>query len=145
MISDPTLSERRKADRAAMAVRLTDAITEAGGTVQPDPQWNRAVIHALMLLITAPGGAFVHVEFNGKSIQPNTYVVTWNILSDAKHRHVRFAEIGDVNPFHRAKATRVAYGFEQLCDLLVADVRRFVDGSGYEQPNPTPTPSRNSR
>lgn len=125
------LSERRKADRKQMADILAEKMIAAGATAVVEPcdyVPNRMDVH-----IKAPGGAEVTVDFDGGSCQPDVYVVMWNIHGfDGK----TFFDptIGDVNPYHYGKASRVCYGFEALVRKLETDVRRFVDGLGYMDP-----------
>lgn len=119
-------SEARAADRAKMAAELTDAAKAAGADVSHRDIDRRTI----ELRISCPGGAEIYVTFRGKNpVHRDVFVVTWNITHSERDR--RFADIGDVNPYHRRKATRVARGFDALVTMLVADIQRFVDGSGY--------------
>src|SRR5665213_187551 len=116
------LSERRKADRVQMANLLSQELVEAGATVTVDTEWMEHCPRAIMLHIIAPGGAYVDVDFDGDSPQPDTFVATWNLTHEARKAGVQFGMFGDVNPWHRAKAARVAYGFDNLRTELVKDV-----------------------
>lgn len=124
-----TLTERRKADRTEMARRLAVAVVAVGGTIASDIDWTR--FHpgrAMMLRITAPGGAIISVDFDGKSVQPDTFVQTWN-LERGTYRDGRALRGDDDRPTH--KRNRVAYGFDHLVRLLTGDIRAFRDGTGY--------------
>ena len=121
-----TYTERRKADREAMAKELVEAVIEAGGKAQISRDAQFIEIH-----ISVPGGAIISVDFDGKSRQPDIHVCTWNVASDSDSR---FADIiGNVNEFHHAKANVVADGFDALKSELVADIAHFVDGCGYSE------------
>lgn len=119
------LSEKRKADRAKMADLLVEAMVKAGAKAVIEP--SQDLTRRVDVRIFAPGGAGIHVDFNGGSTQPDVHVCTWNT-----HGAVFLdPDIGSVNLFHYGKATRVCYGLDDLIDQLRKDVERFVDGSGY--------------
>lgn len=121
-----TLSETRKADRAKMAKALAEAMIAAGATVEVKPcsyEPKRIDVN-----ITAPGGATIHVDFDGGSTQPGVHVATWNTPQCV---FLSPGVIGDVNPHHFGKATRVERGLVNLIARLDADVRRFASGDGY--------------
>lgn len=121
------LTERRALDRLRMAELLVEAVNDAGGAARPKESITGRDIQ---LKITAPGGAYVYVEFDGESVQPDVYVVTWNI--DRERRDVRFApSFGQVNNFHGRKATRVARGFIELRKQIVADIESCNLGTAY--------------
>jgi hypothetical protein len=120
------LSETRKADRAIMAEKLAAAMCAAGATsalVRPseyDP-------HRIDVQIYAPGGATIHVDFDGKSCQPNVHVATWNTRGPVFLSPI----LGDVNSWHYGKLNVVGYGLDNLIQQLERHLARFADGSGY--------------
>lgn len=122
--NESSLTERRAADRAKMADKLAEAVRAAGATATVGPAHSP---RSLCVLIAAPGGAGIRVGFNGDSCQPDVHVATWN----TPKRVFMNPDIGDVNSYHFGKATRVCSGFDLLVEVLVRDVRRFVDGTGY--------------
>lgn len=120
------LSERRKADRQMMAEILVAEMILAGAEAEIDNEYGGP--REIMVRITAPGGAFISVDFDGDSCQPDVHVCTWNT------RGLVFLNpdlLGDVNPHHYGKVNRVARGLGSLLWLLKQDVAKFVDGRGY--------------
>lgn len=135
----PLLTERRAADRRTMADALATLLRTAGATVTEVEAYRPRTIR---LEVRAPGGAICWPEWKGDSPRPDIYVVTWNVAHDAPNRAaVRFAvTFGNVNSYHFHKATRVAYGFEQLGAILAADVAACVSGAAYQPPAESVTP-----
>ena len=121
-----SLTEKRAKDRAFMAAHLAAKLTEAGASVERNPDVGPREIE---LVISVDGGARVRVDFDGESVQPDVFVLGWHI--DHKSDATFALCMGDVNPFHHSKVTKVAYGFPALLDLLVADVSKLVSGEGY--------------
>lgn len=120
------LTERRKADRAKMAAMIIAAMESAGAQAAIDETWDHDP-RELMIRITAPGGAYISVLLDGGSCQPDCHVVTWNT---PRAVFINPA-MGDINPHHYGKATRVEYGVERLIARLSNDVERFASGDGY--------------
>jgi hypothetical protein len=118
-----SLSETRKADRAEMANRLFDAMMAAGAVSIDVERHSRRI----EVRITAPGGADIHVSFDGASPQPNTHVAAWGTRGPVFLSPI----LGDVNPWHWSKMNVVAYGLEDLIQQLERHLARFADGSGY--------------
>lgn len=125
------LSERRAPDRQKMALSLEQLVAECGaayerrdGGASPGPK-------AVKLSIVGAGGLQLTVTLNGDSCQPNIYVMSWNMAtgSDLKLNDATFG--GNVNPYHKQKATYVAYGFGELCQMLRKGLMMAKDGSAY--------------
>lgn len=123
----PALSETRKADRAKMAAMLSAAMLTAGAT-SADVTPSSYNPQQLDVRIVAPGGAHIHVDFNGESSQPNVHVATWN-TPDAVFLNPGW--FGNVNPCHFGKATVVAEGIDNLIAELSADLEAFARGDAY--------------
>ncbi len=120
------LTEKRKADRAKMADLLESAMIEAGASVtRPEPLGDREI----RLEVQVPGGAYIGVDFDGHSSQPDVHVITWNTQSDSLFAFS--AAMGSVNEFHFNKASRVAHGFDALLSVLRRDVALLLEGRGY--------------
>lgn len=119
------LTERRKADREKMAKMLADAATAAGAQADVDLDWGDS--RELMIRIVAPGGASIGVHLDGTTIQPDIHVATWNTPRGVFINPA----MGDVNPYHYGKATRVERGIERLIARLVRDIELFAEGWGY--------------
>lgn len=123
------LTERRKGDREKMFQILTETLCPLGATVELE----RLEPRCISVRVRVPGGAVAMFDFDGTSpqIEPDTFVVSWYI--DYQYRGQRFAlTFGDVNAFHRAKASRVVYGFDALLECLTDDVNELMTGDGYE-------------
>lgn len=117
------LTERRAADREKMARMLADAMIAAGATAQIDREWGGP--REVMVRITAPGGAYINVDFDGDSSQPDVHVATWNTPEAV------FLNMPGMNPHHFSKCNRVARGIENLIATLSSDVERLASGAGY--------------
>lgn len=123
-------TERRKADRAAMAAIITEQATTAGAVVErlePAPLSPRGV----WLHIQAPGGLRVTVDLDGDSCQPDVHVLAWNLSLDSG-RKMSPAFWYAVNRFHFGKCTEVREGFEPMLARVVEGVRAAVDGRAYQ-------------
>lgn len=119
------LTERRKADRAIMAAALAERMAELGATATIEPERDRRTI----VRISVKHGdreATIGVDFDGSSTQPDVYVATWNTRNSCFSGHM-----GDVNPAHFGKATRIADRFDVLAATLARDVRKLADGRGF--------------
>lgn len=120
------LTERRKADREAMAAEIRALATELGATVEDgyafDPQ-------EIALEIHHAGGAYLPLDFDGKSCQPDVHVACWNVRSDSAACFS--ASFGDVNTYHFRKCQFVARGFASLLAQVRRDLEALNDGSGY--------------
>jgi hypothetical protein len=128
-MSESTLTERRKADRALMA-----------GTVA-----ELAVMHGLSAVVTGeqhvsrqtsvelagPHGLKTAVRFRGNTPQsaPDTYVLSWHGVKAPWQLWP--GAFGDVNPYHGTKATDVARGFDALLGLLERRFAAIADGSAF--------------
>lgn len=116
------LSVRRAADREHMAHAAAAALETSGAAVERDHCGPREII-----LHVACHGASCYVDFDGDTTQPDTWIVTWN--TDKRMS----PSMGDVNPHHGRKATRVFHSLDALIEGLCDDVARFADGSAYTQ------------
>lgn len=125
------LTERRKADREKMAAEVSALAISLGAKVEisnPAPLSPRGI----WVEIEAPGGLSVTVDFDGQSCQPDVHVISWH-MRPARNK-ARLAPCfpgGDVNPFHRQKATYIARGFDELCAHLREVLAMARDGSIY--------------
>lgn len=121
------LTERRAADRAAMADDLQQMAESMGAVVtRPEPFAPRQV----RLEIEVQGGAYLPLDFDGDAGQAADYFVpTWNVRTSSLYA---FADaMGDINRFHFSKASRVAHGFGELCDVVRRDLAILLSGRGY--------------
>lgn len=110
-----------------MADDLQQLAESMGAAVtRPEPFAPRQV----RLEIEAPGGAYLPLDFDGDAGQAADYFVpTWNVRTSSLYA---FADdMGDINRFHFAKASRVAHGFGELCDVVRRDLAILLSGRGY--------------
>ena len=89
------LSETRKADRPKMAAKLAEVVRAAGGQAKIAPVPYKQ--DAILVSIIPPGGGRVSVDFDGKSSQPNVFVLNWciDIDSDDRFNPVHWASINN--------------------------------------------------
>lgn len=121
------LTERRAADRAAMADDLQQLAESMGAVVtRPEPFAPRQV----RLEIEAPGGAYLPLDFDGDAGQAaDCFVPTWNVRTSSLYA---FADaMGDINRFHFSKASRVAHGYDELRAIVARDLAILLSGRGY--------------
>ena len=121
------LTERRAADRAAMADDLQQLAESMGAVVtRPEPFAPRQV----RLEIEAPGGAYLPLDFDGDAGQAADYFIpTWNVRASSLYA---FADaMGDINRFHFSKASRVAHGYDELRAIVARDLAILLSGRGY--------------
>lgn len=130
-INTRTLSETRKADRQRMAELVIQLARRLGAKAdyhdvfkdRPNEVW---------VVIEAPGGLQLTVDFDGKSWQPNTYVLSWHMshTSDKKLCPIYWDRVNNV---HYLKATDVAVGFDELANLLATRLAAAKSGAAYQQ------------
>ena len=123
-----TLTERRKADRAQLAAAVIDTATAGGATAEIE-----YVRRETWINIEAARGLRLTVTLDGQSPQPDVHVLSWymHYSSDAR-LSVRFP--GDVNPYHRRKATVIAYGTRAMLEAIERALLSVADGSAFEEP-----------
>lgn len=127
------MTERIKSDREIMTQKLIDMVVSIGGRAEIDAQWGHLFVKSKMVRISLLGGAELSVEFNGDTPKNHAdiHVITWNVST--KRRGVRFSDkMGDINKWHRRKATRVCYGFEALLKQIKQDILLLNSGEGYQ-------------
>jgi len=120
-------TERRKADRLAMAKAIEQIALKHGATCEWEGDGKELHIAA-----RHPSGLAVSLWVCSFSTQPDVHVIPWHITYG---HDVRLAStFGDVNPYHRQKATHVRRGW----DALVAEIERGLsaaaDGSAFQTP-----------
>lgn len=137
-----TLSETRAADRKKMAAAIEQLVLECGSTFTRSEGGSYPGPHCVNINVSAPEGLNVRVSFDGKSWQPNVYVLSWNMGLDATRLLNSDTFGGSVNQHHFCKATYVAHGFDDLCRQLRSGLLMAKDGSAYL---PVGLPSTRSR
>lgn len=122
-----TLSERYKADRAVMASELQALVGDCGATVVD------VVTHPTEVLIRvcAPGGLGVFVELEQRNpCGTDQYMLSW-CMDGTTELKLSDDFPGQVNTYHRRKATTFASGYEDLKDKLRSCLKMAADGSAY--------------
>lgn len=123
------LSETRKADRQKMAEMVIKLARRLGAKADfnevfkdhPSEVW---------VDIEAPGGLQLTIDFDGKSWQPNTYVLSWHMAYDSPRR-LSPDYWPSLNTVHFLKATDVARGFDELANTLAVRLAAAASGSAY--------------
>jgi hypothetical protein len=119
------LSERRKADREEMAKRVEALLNELGVAYESSEHEREINID-----VHGPRGLCVLVDFDGASWQPDVHVLSWHIRErGAQLNDLTFG--GNVNPHHKAKATYVAYGFDNLMYSLRRGLELAISGEAF--------------
>ena len=124
------LSETRATDRMAMSLGVVALAVKHGAVAhleKPEPGASDYRVD-----IKAARGLRVTVEFERRSVQPNIYVLGWNVHYGSGARLADVFAPGHVNPYHRQKATSVAFGFDQLCAELVRCLTLARTGAAFE-------------
>lgn len=117
-------TERRKADRQAMAASLEKIALKYGALY--DWEGDSSELH---ISICHPTGLSVNLWLRGKSTQPGVHVIPW---------HMRFGDLrlaptfGDVNPHHFRKATHVRHGWDALATEIERGLSSAADGSAFQ-------------
>lgn len=126
-------TERRKADRAAMADTLAALAAHHGATVSREP-WGYRDARTEYLQIDL-NGLNLWLDFSGTSCQPDIHVCAWNISHRSEARlcwQFGRAVGAEVNPCHRRKCTAVAYGFADLFADVDEALALAASGDAFE-------------
>lgn len=119
------LTERRAADRKAMADSLQQLAESMGATVtRPEPFRPGQV----RIEIEAPGGAYLPLSFEDGRWS-DCYVPTWNVRAESLYAFS--GAMPDVNPHHFRKASRFADSFDDLREGIARDLETLLSGRGY--------------
>jgi hypothetical protein len=130
-MSTLNLSETRRRDRMIMATALESLITQCGAGWQRREGGTYPGAQCIQLQVNAARGLCVRVSLNGESCQPNIYVLSWHMQSGSKAQLNQATFGGAVNPYHRQKATYVAFGFADLCAQLKSGLMKAADLSAF--------------
>ncbi len=128
------LTERRKADRMAMAREVADLCNEFGASctlrdnathIRPDGSCPGPDQRQRLILSIHLDDAAVAIDFDGSPRRANldVYCMPWNIaLDDDKRFSAAFgtAAGAEVNPYHRRKCMGFAHGIDDLLRRLRA-------------------------
>ncbi len=133
------LSEKRKKDRAQMVWHVTALCDEHRIEYEVEDGWlgnpRCTVVH-----IRAPHGLALSLDFDGASIQPDTFVLSWHFDSRGHDNEIRldpdYWGRDHVNLCHGRKATDVCHGFEQLLYCLGLRFKAINNGKAYLHPEP---------
>lgn len=143
------LSERRKADRTKMMAQVIALGRQYDATIETHPEGDCFLgPRATLTRFVFSGGLAVSVGFDGQSCQPDVHVLSWHMdyRTDTEHTEYHssknakisaaFALLCDsVNLYHRQKATRVCYGFDEVLRHLTATFMCIQCGIAYKTDN----------
>lgn len=123
------LSVTRAKDRQKMAQELQALAAECGVACSrverdTDPR-------AIRLNFEAPQGLCVTVSLDGDSWQPDVHVLSWYMAGGATAQLSDAVFGGNVNPYHRQKATYIASGFADLLVKLRKGLLLAVEGRAF--------------
>lgn len=125
-------SEKRASDRNAMVHLVCAMCAEFSITHKVErPFLNNK--RAVAVLIEAPHGLRLTLDFDGNSCQPNVFVMSWYTHYEYPRTKLSPAAFASVNPYHFGKATDVAEGFDNLRTVLRARFTAIKDGSAYKE------------
>ena len=117
------LTESRKADRATMSAEIERIAVEHGASFERIETGRE-----IMIDICGARGLCLSMDLDGDSRQPDTHVLAWYVRNDERLSD----RLGPVNPYHRRKATVVAYGWDALRSAIVTGLSMATDGSAFE-------------
>lgn len=130
------LSPTRKADRTAMVKQLRDlaATNDLGFNLSAedsDPYRKRSFYATLS---RDNLNASLGVDGGSRHNQDDTYLVAWHVSTKSDKRlSADFeAAIGQVNMFHRGKATTVVRGFEETLLRIAVGFEMVASGRAWE-------------
>ena len=126
----PNLTEKKKADRIKMAELVRALAVEMGLTAEVvDKPFGDMSPHMIMVKIRSKEGLKLHVDFDGKTSQPDVHVLSWHMDTDVD---TRLADaFGDINRFHYCKATDIAYGTDELLRILAWKFLKIQNGTAF--------------
>ena len=118
------LSQRRKADRLAMATGIARIAQKYGASCDYEGDGTELNISAVH-----PSGLAVSLWLRSKSSQPDVHVIPWHMRFGEKRLSPSF---GDVNPHHFRKATHVQHGWDALAAEIERGFAAAADGSAFQ-------------
>ena|ERR1700722_135881 len=130
------LTERRKADRAAMMAGVEDLLKRfAVPYHRTETELAEIMPRRLSLELTLPRGLQLTVDFDGDSPQPDCHVLSWHIstASSACLSNV----FQSVNNYHFQKATDIAEGYAMLLAVLDHRIAAAQDGTAFSEARET--------
>lgn len=127
------LSVSRAADRDRMAKESISLATECGATAELLPGFHEREVR---VDIRAAGGLCVTLSFDGKyakkgTTQPDTYILHWHMDMESEKKLCNGRFGGNVNPYHKQKATHICAGFDHLCEQLRRCLMLAASGDAF--------------
>ena len=127
-MTDAPLTERKRKDREALALRVQELARAAGAASKVVAQSPRLIL----LEIEAPGGLCVQVGFDSQAVQPDVHVLSWHMSLDANSEtYVSPKFFSSFNEYHFKKATSVARGSAALLEELRRVLEGCANGEAY--------------
>lgn len=128
-LSDLNLS--RQGDRVKLASRLVDLAQSLGATAELKLECSGQREVRVSIRAARGLGLDVSIRRPAKGPIPASFVLPWCL--DGTDPHARLThEFGEVNPYHRRKATHVAWSVSDLMDQVCNGLSMARDGSAFE-------------
>lgn len=91
------------------------------------------------IVIQSPDGLRLTIDFDGKSCQPDVFVLSWHMtVASAEHNKIIRADFAaSRNAFHKRKATDVCEGFFNLMLVMSLRLQSIAAGEATETQNPS--------
>lgn len=127
-------TERRKADREAMAANLMALAQEYGWEAERES----LAAHEVSLHLSGPRGLAVWLLFDGKAhpLSRDCHCMAWTVhhSSDARLSIAFGTAMGSaVNPYHRQKCTAFASGFDTLRAAVEKAMQMANSGEAFDK------------
>ena len=100
-----------------------------GAVISPEPTFLGD--HATIVGLEFPRGLRLNVDFDGKSCQPDTFVLSWHMAFRFDTR-LKLSFATSVNSCHRRKGTDIAEGFPEALELLRRRFEVIASGEAFE-------------
>lgn len=123
------LSTSRAKDRKKLAETLTSEMHK----LIPDENLTSSIeylnteVFVKFTVKHSDNEAFINIGFDCPI--PNEFLDTWNTYNSTFSKEMEWA--GDVNPFHRRKATRQCEDFQDLFLTIKKDIELLISGDGF--------------
>lgn len=113
-----------------MAQLVIEMAQKCGAQAELDPNFVDHP-HEIWVRIRAPGGLLLTLDFDGRSPQPDTHVLSWHMYWDSMNELEPYFWT-HVNTVHYCKATDVCEGLDDLLITLKRRLTACVDGTAYQ-------------
>jgi hypothetical protein len=132
------LKETRKKDREVMLRAMQRLCEKFGVPYELDREFLGNHL-ACAIGIRGPTGLALTIDFDGKSCQPDVFVLSWHMMTDSRcdKNIIRGDFAQSRNEHHFRKATDIFRGFERMIRVMSTRLQRIADGTATEIGEPT--------